>query len=103
MTLVRGLLRFRLSFSEPSAGLLSIRESPCPPRDASVRYLCSPAASEVAEPAKNGGAARAPWTPQSRRTGAIAIKLGMTQMWNAQGDPVPVTVLQVRRKRHEYS
>ena len=64
----------------------------------SARALASPAASQPAaeedEPANTQG--RAYWTPGSRRTGAIAVKLGMTQMWDAQGDPVPVTVLQVR-------
>ena len=36
------------------------------------------------------------WTPQSRRTGVIAVKLGMTQLWNKEGFPLAVTVLQVR-------
>ena len=36
------------------------------------------------------------WTPQSRRTGVIAVKLGMTQLWNKDGFPMAVTVLQAR-------
>ena len=71
-----------------------------------VRSLSSPAASEV-EKSSEGGHARAaasevegglerkPWTPQSRRTGAIAVKLGMTQLWDDLGEAVPATVLQV--------
>lgn len=35
------------------------------------------------------------WKETSRRTGVIAIKLGMTQLWNKEGYPVAVTVLQV--------
>ena len=36
------------------------------------------------------------WNWWSRRTGLVAVKLGMTQMWNKEGFPVAVTVLQVR-------
>lgn len=36
------------------------------------------------------------WNTLSRRTGLVAIKLGMTQLWNKQGVPIAVTVLQVR-------
>lgn len=39
------------------------------------------------------------WSPQSRRSGAIAVKLGMTQLWNEEGLPMAVTVLQVCRGR----
>lgn len=35
------------------------------------------------------------WSSQSRRSGAIAVKLGMTQLWNEKGMPMAVTVLQV--------
>ena len=89
-----GLLRFRLSLRAFSVDPAFARG----PLYLSVRQLTSPAASEPAEPAESGGEAerRTPWTPQSRRTGAIAVKLGMTQMWNDEGHPVPVTALQVR-------
>ena len=67
-----------------------------------ARYLSSPAALDVEKPSEEdssrGAVAEQPrpdWTPQSRRTGAIAIKVGMTQLWNDVGEPVPVTVLQV--------
>lgn len=32
---------------------------------------------------------------QSRRTGVLALKLGMTQIWNNEGNSVAVTLLQV--------
>ena len=37
-----------------------------------------------------------PWTKVSRRSGVIALKLGMTQLWKKNGMPMAVTVLQVR-------
>ena len=35
------------------------------------------------------------WTPRSRRTGAIGVKLGMTKMWTKKGDSFPVTLIRV--------
>ncbi|PVF98106.1 translation protein [Serendipita vermifera] len=35
------------------------------------------------------------WTPQSRRTGLIGIKRGMSAVWDEMGIRVPVTVIQI--------
>lgn len=100
MALVRRLLRL---LGRPSNELACVREAMHPRYGVLVRSLSSPAASEV-EKSSEGGHARAevegglerkPWTPQSRRTGAIAVKLGMTQLWDDLGEAVPATVLQV--------
>ncbi|XP_065828175.1 large ribosomal subunit protein uL3-like [Oscarella lobularis] len=36
------------------------------------------------------------WTPRSRRTGAIGVKLGMTKMWTKKGDSFPVTLIRIQ-------
>ena len=38
------------------------------------------------------------WTKSAKRCGVIAIKLGMTQLWDKEGHPLAVTVLQVRTR-----
>ena len=35
------------------------------------------------------------WTQDTQRAGVLAVKLGMTQTWDAWGLTIPVTVLQV--------
>lgn len=50
---------------------------------------------EIAAAASGENPLRLEWKETSRRTGVIAIKLGMTQLWNKEGYPVAVTVLQV--------
>ena len=34
-------------------------------------------------------------SPESRRTGVIAVKLGMSQLWDHKARRIPVTLLQV--------
>ena len=97
MALTRGLLRFRLSFCTRSTDPVWTRQPQYARCGVLVRGFASPPTSQDTEPAAADVEQneRAQWTPESRRTGAIAVKLGMTQMWNDQGHPVPITVLQV--------
>eukprot|EP01114_Cavostelium_apophysatum_P003454 TRINITY_DN1334_c0_g1_i1.p1 TRINITY_DN1334_c0_g1~~TRINITY_DN1334_c0_g1_i1.p1 ORF type:complete len:422 (-),score=85.53 TRINITY_DN1334_c0_g1_i1:12-1277(-) len=38
---------------------------------------------------------RTGWTAESKRTGVLAVKIGMTQTWNEWGVRLPITMLQV--------
>jgi large subunit ribosomal protein L3 len=38
---------------------------------------------------------RKEWTKSSRRAGAVALKLGMTHLWDTKGNRIPVTLLQI--------
>ena len=40
------------------------------------------------------------WRRNTRRTGVIAIKVGMTQLWDKSGQPIATTVLQVSKPVH---
>lgn len=82
----------------------SFRTIKCLPRAhvrLSIARFCS-AAEAAAVPGSAGegvegeGVIRREWSSQSRRSGAIAVKLGMTQVWSEEGLPTAVTVLQVR-------
>ncbi|CAG7851441.1 50S ribosomal protein L3-2, chloroplastic Flags: Precursor [Serendipita indica DSM 11827] len=52
-------------------------------------------AEVVVSPDGKGLTAPREWTPKSRRVGLIAVKKGMTAIWDEKGIRVPVTVLQV--------
>lgn len=51
--------------------------------------ICSKNSEQVAEHV-------AEWTPNSLRTGVLAVKLGMTQTWTEWGERIGVTALQIQ-------
>ena len=55
--------------------------------------MASTVAVEAAAPSSTEGVA---WTPEARRTGVLAKKLGMTAIYDSAGVRTPVTVLEVR-------
>lgn len=62
------------------------------PRVKTASFSMVPKANAEAK----SGSVSGVWTPQSRRTGLIAIKKGMSVVWDEFGIRVPVTVLQVQ-------
>ncbi|XP_071482941.1 large ribosomal subunit protein uL3m-like [Diadema antillarum] len=46
-------------------------------------------------PLKHAPWPRGEWTPESKRTGVVAVKLGMQPLWTKAGAMVPTTLLQV--------
>lgn len=69
-----------------------IAEAPSPRQELGGRDDGNEEANPSAVP---GGVVQHEWTLESRRTGVIAVKLGMTQLWNKEGEPMAVTVLRV--------
>lgn len=59
----------------------------------SSRRMASTVAVKAAAPSSTESIA---WTPEARRTGVLAKKLGMTAIYDSAGVRTPVTVLEVR-------
>ena len=100
MAAVRWLFLFRVVLGRPPAVPTCVKETLNSRRHILTRGLFSPAVEVAEETSESARAAeetrpQCKWSPLSRRTGAIAVKLGMTQLWDSVGEPVPVTVLQV--------
>jgi len=97
--MMRRWLSSSLSSSLSSLSFSSIFLRPFPIRNASI--IPKPIPLPVHEPTKFHPSiplqvTKKEWTPQSKRVGAVGVKVGMTSLWDNEGGRHPVTVIQLQ-------